>query len=85
MHFARQLLGRFFGGYSDGFAGAHVSYSHINEGRGHLSPVAKFQGALAQAASGHHGYGVGGTAVDLYERYQALAVFAARIFYAQLL
>jgi hypothetical protein len=90
MHRPRQRLGRFFGGDADGFAGAYVFYAQIfyaeiNEGRGHLSPVAKFQGALAETASGDYGYGVGGAAVDFYERHQAFAIFTARVVDAQLL
>ena len=37
MHAARQCLGRFFRGDADGFASTHV-----DKGRSHLSPVAKF-------------------------------------------
>ncbi len=59
--------------------------AQINEGRGHLSPVAKFQGALSETASGDHGDGVGGAAVDFDERDQTLAIFSARVFDAQLL
>src|ERR1700738_2685664 len=80
MHRARQRLGRFFRGDADGFAGAQV-----DEGRGHLSPVAKFQGALSETASGDDGDGVGGAAVDFDERDQTLAIFSARVFDAQLL
>ncbi len=53
------------------------------KGRGHLSPVAEFQGALAETASGDHGDGVGGAAVDFDEGDEALAVFSARVFDAQ--
>ena len=80
MHLASQRFGRFFGGDADGFAGADV-----DEGGGHLSPVAKFQGALAEAASGDDGDGVGGAAVDFDEGDQALAVFTARVFDAEFL
>src|SRR6266849_3658309 len=80
MHGARQRLGRFFCGDADGFAGAHV-----DERRGHLSPVAEFQGALSETASGDHGYGVGCAAVDFYERDQTFPVFTARVFDTQLL
>jgi hypothetical protein len=52
----------------------------IDEGGGHFSPVAEFQGALAETASGDDGDGVGGAAVDFYEGDEALAVFAARVF-----
>src|SRR5258708_3533391 len=87
MNGARQRFGRFFGGDADGFAGAYVFYSQIDEGCGHLSPVAEFQGALSEAASGDHGDGVGGAAVDFDEGDEALAVFfiTARILDAQLL
>ena len=76
--YARQRLGRFFGGDADGFAGFE-----IHEGGGHLSPVAEFQGALAETASGDYADGVGGAAVDFYEGDQALAVFAAWVFDAE--
>ena len=58
----------------------------INESGGHFSPVAEFEGALAEAASGDYRDGVGGAAVDFDESYEALAVFfvAARVFYAEL-
>ena len=74
-------------------AGARPSFAsagsgaHVNEGRGHLSPVAKFQSALSETASGDQGYGVGGAAVDFDERDQTFAIFfiAARVFDAQFL
>ena len=50
--------------------------AEVEEGRGHLAPVAEFQGSLTEAAAGYHGYGVGGAPVDLDEGDQALAVCA---------
>src|ERR1700690_645786 len=85
MHGASERFGRLFGGDANRFAGAYVLYSQIDERRGHLSPVAKFQGALAETASGDHGDGVGGAAVDFDEGDQTLAIFSARIFDAELL
>jgi len=57
-------LRRFGGG-----AGAEV-----DEGGGHLAPVAKFEGALAEAAGGDDGDGVGGAAIDFDDGDEALAV-----------
>jgi hypothetical protein len=48
--------------------------SQIDEGGGHLAPVAEFDGALAEAAASDDGDGVGGAAVDLDEGDEALAV-----------
>jgi hypothetical protein len=39
----------------------------------------------SEAASGHDGNRVGGAAIDLHKRNQALAVFTARVFDPQLL
>ena len=80
MHLASQRFRRFFRGDADRFAGVHV-----HECGGHFAPVAEFQGALAEAASGDHGDRVGGAAVDFDECDEALAVFAARIVDAELL
>jgi len=77
---AGERFGRFFCGYADGFA-----VGHVHEGGSDFSPVAEFQGTLAEAASGDDGYGVGGAAVDLYERDEALAVSAVRIVDAEFL
>src|SRR5260370_4280890 len=46
----------------------------MDEGGGHLAPVAELDGALAKAASGDDGDGVGGAAVDFDEGDEALAV-----------
>jgi hypothetical protein len=46
----------------------------VDEGGGHLAEVAMLEGALAETAAGDYGDGVCGTAVDLDEGDQALAV-----------
>jgi len=74
MKLAGKRFGRFFCSDADGFA-----VGHVDECGGDFSPVAEFQSALAQSASGDHAYGVGGAAVDLDEGYEALAVFAVGI------
>ena len=51
--------------------------SQIDEGGGHLAPVAKLDGAFAEAAAGDDGDGVGGAAVDLDEGDETLAVWTA--------
>ncbi len=55
----------------------------VNEGSGDLAPVAKLEGALAQAASGDDADGIGGAAIDLDEGDEPLAVFAVGIVDAQ--
>src|SRR5260370_21710039 len=85
---AGALLGGLEGGDADGLIGGGFAFgvkrgvegrdrrSQIEEGGGHLAPVAELEGALAQAAAGDHGDGIGGAAIDLDEGDQALAVFA---------
>src|SRR5216684_1475252 len=80
MHLARQRLRRFFGRDADGFAAAH-----IHESRRHLSPVAKLQRALAQAATSDHRDGVSSTPVNLNEGDESLAILAVRIVDAEFL
>ncbi len=77
---AGALLGGFEGGDADGFVDGGVALrwerrSQVDEGGGHLAPVAELDGALAEAAAGDDGDGVGGAAVDLDEGDEALAVF----------
>ena len=48
--------------------------AEVDEGGGHLAPVAELEGALAEAAAGDDGDGVGGAAVDLDEGDEAFAV-----------
>ena len=59
-HFAGGFLAGFLGGDADGAAGLQV-----DEGRGDFAPVAKFQGALAEAAVRDQRDGIGDAAVDL--------------------
>src|SRR5260370_11965080 len=47
----------------------------MDEGGGHVGAVAELDGALAKAAGGDDGDGVGGAAVDLDEGDEALTVF----------
>ncbi len=54
--------------------GAGEALVEIDEGGGHLAEVAELEGALADAAAGDDGDGVGGAAVDFDEGYEALAV-----------
>ena len=51
----------------------------IHEGGGHFSPVAELEGALAEAAAGDDGDGVGGAAIDFNEGDEALAICAPGI------
>ena len=78
MHLARQRLGTFAGGEANGAAGFQ-----IDERRGDLAPVAKLEGALAEAASGDDADGVGHAAVDFDIGDEALAVFAVRVVEAE--
>ena len=59
-----------------GFAFGAERRCQVDEGGRHLAPVAELQGALAEAAAGDDGDGVGGAAVDLDEGDEALAVAA---------
>src|SRR5260370_1650075 len=79
MHVGGQRIGRFFGGDTNRLIVAYVHERGCN-----FSPVAKLQRTLAEAATGDHSNGIGGATVDLDERNKALAVFSARIFYAEL-
>ena len=71
-------IGALFGGFESGDAHGTAGLE-VAEGRRHFSEIAKLEGALAEAASGDDGDGVGGAAVDLDERHQALAVCAGGI------
>ena len=55
----------------------------IDKGCCHLAPVAKFECALAQPATGDDADGIGGAAVDFDEGDQSLAVPPARVLDAQ--
>ena len=79
---AGALLGGFERGDANGFVGGGVvrlgrGRIEIDEGGGHLSPVAKLQRALAEAAAGDDGDGIGGAAVDLDEGDETFAVGGA--------
>ena len=68
------------------FAGADPHRSlrlEIDKCRRHLPPVAKLQRPLAQPAAGYDADRVGGAAVNLHKRDEALAIFAVRIVDAQ--
>src|SRR5512133_1160412 len=73
-----QLTGECFGRLQCSDANRFAGLN-INEGCSHLAPVAKLQGALAQAAIRYKRDGVGGTAIDFYEGYGALAVGTLRV------
>src|SRR3954453_5728045 len=57
----------------------------VDERSSHLSPVAEFQSAFAEAAASDYADRVGGAAIDLNESHGALAVFALGIIYAEFL
>ncbi len=80
MHLAGQRLGRFFGSDADSFAAADIHKSCRN-----LSPITKLQSTFAQAATSYDGDSVGGTAVDLNEGDETLAVLAVRVIDAEFL
>jgi hypothetical protein len=77
-HFARGLLGGFFGSDAHGATGLKV-----NEGGGDLSPIAEFEGAFAEAAAGDERDGVGDAAVNFNVGDEALA-FCDRVVDAEL-
>ena len=85
VEFAGALLGGFDCSNADAFIDRGAVGQWIERGieidkcGGHLSPVAEFEGALAETATGNDGDGVGGAAIDLYEGNEALAVGGARI------
>ena len=51
----------------------------IDEGSGHLAPVAELERPLAQAATGHQPYRIRGATVDLDKRNQPLAIRTIRV------
>ncbi len=76
---ARALLGGLECGYADSFVDRGVALrrkrrSKVDEGCSHLAPVAKFDGALAEAAAGDDADSVGGAAVDLDKSDETLAI-----------
>lgn len=79
---AGTLLGAFECGDTDAFVDGRVAFGsdrlfEVDEGGGHLAPVAELEGSFAEAASGDDGYGVGGAAVDLDDGDEAFAVGGA--------
>src|SRR5206468_6708572 len=74
MHLARQRLRRLTRRDAHSLAALY-----IDEGCGELAPIAKLQRALSQPAPGHDRDRIGCAAVDLDERHQPLAMFAARV------
>jgi hypothetical protein len=87
---AGALLGGLAGGDADG-AGVRLAgggercagRSQIDEGGGHLAPVAELEGTFAEAAAGDDGDGVGGAAIDLDEGDEAFAVGSLGVVDAQ--
>ncbi len=57
----------------------------VDEGGGHLAPVAELEGALAEAAAGDDADGVGSAAVDFDKGDEAFAVAAAGLVDAEAL
>jgi hypothetical protein len=83
----KEFAGTVFGGLSGGDADGASAFNwgrqaevragraaEVDEAGGHFAPVAEFEGALAEAASGDDGDGVGGAAINLDEGNEALAV-----------
>src|SRR5580698_9400013 len=75
VEFTCALLGAFEGDDADAFVaiGRELRID-VDEGSGHLAPVAEFESALADAGSGDNADSVGGTAVDFNEDDGAFAV-----------
>jgi len=53
----------------------------VHEGGRGFAPVAEFEGALAEPASGNDGNSVGEAAVDFDKGDEVLAIFAMRVAY----
>ena len=75
----KELAGAVFGCFAGRYAKALVQIGaqfrvEIDEGSGHLAPVAEFERAFADASAGDHPDGVGGAAIDLDEDDGTLAV-----------
>jgi hypothetical protein len=78
---AGTLFGRFECGDAEGFVDRSVvdrreGQRQIDEGCGHLAPVAELDGSFAEPAAGDDGNSIGGATVDLDEGDEALAVDA---------
>lgn len=72
---AGALLGSIEGDDADGFVGIRGELRmEVDEGGGHLAPVAELEGALADAGAGDDADGVGGATIDLDEDNGTLAV-----------
>src|ERR1700722_8388325 len=76
MHLTGERFRRFFGCDANCFAGVHIYECCCN-----FSPVAELESTFSEAATGDHGNGVGGAAVDFDEGDKPLPIFliAARI------
>ena len=77
-HFARPLFGGFARRHSYGAALAEIA-----ESGGDFAEIPELQRALAQPAPGDDRNRVGGAAIDLDKRHEALPVGAGRVFDAQ--
>ncbi len=82
VQFAGALLGAFEGRDADSLVGGSLVGSldrsiQVDEGGSHLAPVAELEGALAEAAAGNDGDGIGGAAVDLDEGDEPFAIQSA--------
>ena len=74
-----EFFGEVFGGFEGYDAEGLVvvvaeGLVEVDEGGGHFAKVSEFEGSLADSCGGDYTDGVGGTAVDFYEDYEALAV-----------
>jgi hypothetical protein len=77
-----EVAGPLFGGLAGGDADGAVG-GEIDEGGGHLAPIAELEGTFAEAATGNDGNGVSGATIDLDEGDEALAVGAFGVFDAE--
>jgi len=76
--FGMKIAGQIARGFEGHDSDACVM-GEVDEGGGHLAPVAELQAAFAEAASGDHADGVGRAAVDLDKSDEPLAVRAEGI------
>ena len=83
-NFGVEFAGEVARGFESDDADAFAS-REVDKGGGHLAPIAKLEGSLAEAAAGDHADGVGGAAIDFHEGDEALAVGAERVVDAEIL